>query len=62
MQCCRASPDLSANRSSVRRALNRCACFIKLDARPAGASLAYGHVWSGRFTTIGVEVLLTTTQ
>jgi hypothetical protein len=26
------------------------------------ACLAYGHVWSGRFTTIGVEVLLTTTQ
>jgi hypothetical protein len=24
--------------------------------------LAYGHVSSGRFTTIGVEVLLTTTQ
>ena len=24
--------------------------------------LGYGHVWSGRFTTIGVEVLLTTTQ
>jgi hypothetical protein len=24
--------------------------------------MSYGHVWSGRFTTIGVEVLLTTTQ
>jgi hypothetical protein len=24
--------------------------------------LAYGHVLSGRFTTMGVEVLLTTTQ
>jgi hypothetical protein len=35
----------------------------KADGRRlAGACLAYGHVWSGRFTTIGVEVLRTTTQ
>jgi hypothetical protein len=33
-----------------------------MDARAASACLAYGQVWSGRFTTIGVEVLLTTTQ
>ena len=31
------------------------------DGRPV-AWFAYGHLWSGRFTTIGVGVLLTTTQ
>src|ERR1700720_1350163 len=33
-----------------------------IDAMAARVCLAYGHAWSGRLPTIGVEVLLTTTQ
>jgi hypothetical protein len=44
----------------------RALAVIAPSSRGAAASVtpvfAYGHVWSGRFTTIGVEVLLTTTQ
>ena len=41
----------------------RSACFDRLAADKshheiAGACLSYGDRWSGRFTTIGVEVLL----